>query len=124
MIKPKHYIIFAIIWFAVIVILSVIPDDTPNTVNLIKFEIRLDYLLHFLIYLPLGFALMKWSYLNKKKYYFLCFISLFLFMGIIPEIVQLFIPYRTFNPYDLLFNLAGVLSGIIVVLILSKLRTS
>ena len=122
MINPKHYIISAIIWFIIISILSVIPDNTPNTIPIVKFEMRLDYLLHFLVYLPLGFTLMNWKHLSKKKANQYYFIALLILMSLIPEILQLFIPYRTFNHYDLLFNLAGVLFGIIIVQVFIKTR--
>ncbi len=120
LIKPKHYFILAFLWFILILFLSLIPNSTPDKIQFVNFEMRLDYLLHFLIYLPLGFALMKWSMpkRNNSKYFYA--IILFLTYSILPELVQYFIPYRTFNPYDLLFNISGMIVGCLIVVSINR----
>lgn len=68
---------------------------------------RLDYLMHFGVYFPLGFFLNKSSL--SIQYYF--FVLLLLVVTAVPEALQLFVPYRTFNPIDLMFNLLGAVLG-------------
>ena len=102
-----------------ILLLSVIPNSTPDRILLanFNFEMRLDYLLHFFIYLPLGFALMKWSKVKHNGAQIFYTVILLLTYSILPEAVQYYIPYRTFNPYDLLFNMAGTIVGCLIIII-------
>jgi len=43
------------------------------------------------------------------------FILLILLLGIITEVVQLWVPERAFNVFDLLANVAGVVAGVVVI---------
>jgi VanZ family protein len=105
--KPRFYFIIFIIWFLIIIVLSVIPDNSPDKIQVQGFEMRLDYLMHFGVYFLLGFFLKKSTI--SIPYYF--FILLLLFVAALPESMQLLISYRTFNPIDLLFNLLGAILG-------------
>ncbi len=105
--KSRVYFFFFLFWFLVILVLSVIPDDSPSKIQAGGFEMRLDYLMHFGVYFPLGFFLKK-STLSIRYYFF---ILLLLVVSAVPETLQLAISYRTFNPIDLLFNLIGAVSG-------------
>ena len=122
MIQPKHYLIFSLIWFTLILVLSVLPSSTPDTLAIDRFEFRLDYLFHFLIYLPLGFALMKWGLGKRKTKELRYTILLLLLFSILPEVLQYTISYRTFNPYDLLSNLAGTIAGCITAVVIAHLK--
>ena len=78
------------------------------------FSIRLDHLLHFVAYFLIctyflagemtGLSLFKNRSLTK-------FIILVLFLAVITETVQLWVPSRVFNVFDLAANLAGVAAG-------------
>jgi VanZ family protein len=78
------------------------------------FSIRLDHLLHFVAYFLIcmyflagemtGLSLFKNRSLTK-------FIILVLFLAVITETVQLWVPSRVFNVFDLAANLAGVTAG-------------
>ena len=48
------------------------------------------------------------------------FLILILFLAIITEVVQLWIPARVFNMFDLIFNFAGVAIGIAVIKIVGR----
>ena len=105
--KSKIYFFLFLIWFLIILVLSVIPDNSPNKIQVQGFEMRLDYLMHFGVYFPLGFFLKK-SMLSIRHIFF---VLLLLAVTAIPESLQLFVPYRTFNPIDLMFNLLGAVAG-------------
>ena len=105
--KPKVYFFLFLIWFLIILVLAVIPDNSPSHIEAGGVKMRLDYLLHFGVYFPLGFFLKKSSL--SIRYYFL--VILLLFVATLPESLQIFIPYRAFNLIDLLFNLLGAISG-------------
>ncbi len=78
------------------------------------FSIRLDHLLHFVAYFLIcmyfltgemtGLSLFKNRSLTK-------FIILVLFLAVITETVQLWVPSRVFNVFDLVANIAGVAAG-------------
>ena len=78
------------------------------------FSIRLDHLLHFVAYFLIcmyflagkmtGLSLFKNRSLTK-------FIMLVLFLAVITETVQLWVPSRVFNVFDLVANIAGVAAG-------------
>jgi VanZ family protein len=105
--KPRIYFFLFLAWFLIILVLSVIPDNSPSHIEAGGIKMRLDYLMHFGVYFPLGFFLKKSSL--SIRYYF--FVILLLFVAALPESLQLFVPYRTFNPIDLAFNLLGAVSG-------------
>lgn len=88
-------------------ILSVIPDNTPDYIKLDIYEFRIDYLKHFLVFLPLGFLL-----LSMKRFGLLLIVLLSMVVVSIPEIVQYFLSYRTFNPIDMVSNCIGFVFGI------------
>jgi VanZ family protein len=104
--RRLHIILFAV-WFFVIMILSVIPDYTPNYITYNRHEFRIDYFKHFLVFLPLGFMLMC-----VRRMGILLLFILSVIVVSVPEGVQYFIPYRTFNPMDLASSCVGFIFGI------------
>ena len=85
-----------------------------NEIEIIYF--RADYLLHTLLFLP--WMILVGFHLNRKNfkrelysrylfYWFLAGISL----AVLAEVIQIWIPYRAFNPMDVVFNVAGVVAG-------------
>ena len=78
------------------------------------FSIRLDHLLHFGAYFLIcmyflagqikGLSLFKDRSLTK-------FVILVLFLAVVTETVQLWVPARAFNIFDLAANIAGVAAG-------------
>lgn len=102
---------------ATIVLLSVIPYSTEvDRQSGTKF--RWDYLEHFLAFFAFGGLYVLWR--SDRKYrikvpelLFLIIVSGGFSMGM--EYIQLFIPGRAFNYIDFLYNLAGVLSSILLV---------
>lgn len=91
-----------------------------NEINIGRglFQIRLDHLLHLTVYFLfcmyfLAGIKIKLSLFNKKPLE--KFILLVLFLAIMTELVQLWVPERAFNVFDLLSNVAGVVAGVGVI---------
>lgn len=83
-----------------------------------SFQIRLDHLLHFAAY----FLICIYYLAGQKKDLSLFaanpltkFILLVLFLAITTELVQLWVPERAFNVFDLVSNVGGVIVGVGVV---------
>ena len=64
--------------------------------------------MYYLFGIRSGFTLFEKKSLLK-------FILLVLFLGIITEVVQLWVPERAFNVFDLVSNVAGVIAGVGVI---------
>ena len=114
----------AIFWFdylatTLVAFLPIAGNLSKTRVNVL-FEIRLDHLLHFGAYLLiciyylagkiLGYRLFKTKSLLK-------FIIAVLILAVVTEVVQLWVPARSFNPFDLVANVVGVVFGMVTILI-------
>ncbi len=101
---------------ATITIASIIPQFFPQHIIISPdFSFRLDYILHFLSYFFLASFLTIWKLSKDKKYRLILFITIFgIIVSSIFEIIQYFLPSRTFNPYDMLCNFSGFLIGLIL----------
>jgi len=89
------------------------------------FKIRLDFLLHFAAY----FLICMYYLAGQKKGLFLFtanpltkFVLLVLFLAIAAELVQLWVPERAFNVFDLVSNVGGVIAGMGIVVGTKRLR--
>jgi VanZ family protein len=107
-------------WLIILLVINVIPlgNDINKIVHKLIFKFRLDYLVHFcsfLIFIPLCFIDIKRgdSFFSKKP-----ILKYLLIVGgsaILIECIQYFLPYRTFNPMDLISNLTGAIIGTIII---------
>ncbi len=89
-------------------------------VHALVFEIRLDHLLHFGAYLLICIyylAGLKLGYRLFKSKPLLKFVLAVLLLAIVTEVVQLWVPARAFNPFDLVANVAGLAAGVGVILV-------
>lgn len=88
-----------------------------------SFHISLDHLLHSIVYFIIclyflaGFT--KGLYLFSSRQVFKFFIFIFS-LAIVTELVQLWIPYRSFNLLDLAANLSGIFTGALVIGLVTK----
>ena len=97
--------ILFIIWVVAITTLSVMPNSRNGAVSFKLTESGL--VVHFIAYF-VGSALIYWA-IRKDTLFsilFSCF-SIFMF-GVVLEIVQFYLPYRTFNPVDIAANGLGI----------------
>ncbi|MFP3953966.1 MAG: VanZ family protein [Candidatus Acetothermia bacterium] len=108
--KYSKYLFF----FCLIGILAVssIPKFNVNSYDVgdSGFNIRLDYLLHFLAYTALSGFFLIW----RKDRWFVSLVIIVLLgvsVAFLTEYMQHFIAGRTYNLVDFYFNLAGVLTG-------------
>ncbi len=79
------------------------------------FKIRLDFLLHFLVYLVICLYYLLGIRLGYKLFYnhaFLKFIIMVVILAIFTELVQIWVPSRSFNIFDIISNLVGVILGV------------
>jgi VanZ family protein len=96
-------------------------------IGIIDFHIRLDYMVHLLIYLLIsiyfhagqsyGLILFRYNALAK-------FLTLIFLLATITELVQLWVPSRSFNLMDWFSNMSGVIIGLVVIFILKKRQSS
>ena len=117
---PKFYwTIFTISVAVFIVFLSTVPLQLPS----ISIGLSVDKLGHSLAYFVLstnlGLALdLDWNLKNKNR---IVFLPVFLF-GLTLEIIQGYVlVYRTFEVYDLLANILGILAFILLAKTLKKI---
>jgi VanZ family protein len=91
-------------------------DDAIN--NMFVISIRMDYILHFVIFLPWVFLLRMVSNKTFKTapYKTVTLILLGVVFAASTEFVQYFLDYRAFNINDLIANGLGVVMGSVVFL--------
>ncbi len=117
-----NYIKLALIYLYILIILSVIPTGDNIVLNEIEvLSFRADYLVHCLIFLP--WMILAWLDLNKKGVtsiirfkYALIWFAAGLFIAISSEVVQIWLPHRSYNPVDLFYNVAGIGAGLFIFL--------
>lgn len=108
-------------YLIVLILLSVLPiNSTGSSINhVFVVSIRLDYLLHCLVYIPLVFFAWIDKEMNILRLPFKTVgwgIIIFAF-AIVTEWIQFFLPYRAFNINDLIANTLGVLIGFLIITI-------
>lgn len=108
-------------WLIIVVFLNVMPLGNKLNQDLTsRFVFRLDYVVH-----SLTFLIFAWIWVLGKiknvswfesyevlKFGGIVFVSA---MGI--ELLQIFVPYRTFNPMDMMANLFGAIISMLFILI-------
>lgn len=106
-----------------LLLLNVIPIGKGNSSSLSSnklFVFRLDYLAHSFTFLAYA-ALWIWGRIKGyrwfKRHELWIYISVVLLSAVAFEYAQLLVPWRTFNPVDLYFNLIGAGLAIAIILI-------
>ena len=112
------------ITLSVISIASLVPHFFPQNFRINHdFTFRLDYVLHFISYFFLAAFFSIWKFSKDKKYRLILFFTIFgIILSSIFEIIQYFLQSRTFNPYDMLCNFSGFVIGLVLIIILQKLK--
>ena len=123
----KTFPIIFIIYASLLLIVSVLPSfgELNKTKVELLFELRFDYFIHFCAYLGFYILLIisiishqiTFTSHNFRKIFI---ITLFLAAG--TEIIQLFLSYRTFNPFDILSNLLGIAIGALLYWFFVKIK--
>ncbi len=118
----KKTISSLLFWLLVLVIigLTLIPRTLLNEAIMLENKNRLDYLFHFLSFLPFPVLAYFASQDNFKLTKWRIMISIAFVLSILSELIQLFAAGRTFNFYDILANLLGLAAGLLMVFVFSK----
>jgi VanZ family protein len=90
--------------------MSVIPDSIQRKMTDSFDLFSGGYLFHILAYAVLCLLGMINAEFHNNRFPFRM-LGLVLIYGTLLELIQYFLPYRTFNPYDILSNLIGVAVG-------------
>ena len=106
-------------WGVILVLMAVssIPGAVVNkTLHTNYLGVRLDYLLHFGAYFVIG-VLGGLAYRINPR-----LVLLLLVFAAVEEGHQYWIPARTFNPVDYLFDVLGLVLGLVLVVCLQKVK--
>lgn len=101
------------LWGLTIFILSSLPNIPTQKINIWNEPFRLDYLEHFGVFAIWGGLFIVWKAESQGAFVFRNYI--WAIVGLVmfacaDEIHQIWIPGRTFNPLDLIYNVAGLLT--------------
>lgn len=115
--RPIKVIFF--IYLLITALITIIPIGGPDIPSLHKIYVigmRLDLLLHFLIFLPL---VPLWFLYNPKQQPW-TLIVFGLLIAVFTEGVHYVLPFRSFDLYDMLGNMAGIVPGAVGVLVVKR----
>lgn len=125
-VNVKTYRQIYLIGYLTVFITALLPfrNDMHNkTISVITVDFHLDQILHAVVYsvICIYFILGKMSGLVLfEKQNLLKFLITVLFLAVITELIQILIPSRVFNLYDLLANLTGILLTFCVFIFIRK----
>jgi len=80
-------------------------------VNVFGLFVHTDYLMHVLLFVALVLAVNFLRLRIKLR----ILLPLMLLVATVAEVIQLYIPQRTFNHWDLVSNIVGVIIGVAIV---------
>ncbi len=118
--KSLRMAIVMMAWFLAVLLVPAIVPLNFTSFRISTLVVRTDYLVHVLIFTGLTFTLL---WVNINIYNPLIFIILIV-AGITAENVQIYIPHRSYNIYDLLSNLLGVVLGYALLAFVKFIRTT
>ena len=86
---------------------------------------RLDYIWHFLYYFFMVFLFFLWKNQTNSIAFFVMVLVIFSGIAVLNEFFQMWVPERSYNPLDMMFNLIGTVLGFILgVFYIKKNKTS
>lgn len=122
--KNKIKLIYVPILYAfVLLLVAVLPINGKQAAinHVFIFDVRLDYILHSLLFVPWMvsvFFISKSNAYNVEIIDIVIWLLVGVWLTVFTEGVQLFISYRTFNYKDLISNFIGLFTGLIFYLII------
>ncbi len=116
--KFYFYSSLSVLWFLLIVYLMIFYRSKASGL-LYQY---LDKFIHFILFFTQSYLVTKSYFLRVKNLTFsiLKVIVPFTIFCILIEVIQIYIPYRSFESYDLLMNISGSIVGSIIGYFLSK----
>lgn len=112
--QKKIYKVLFWVWGSIILILSSLPSIPTQKINIWNEPFRLDYLEHFGVFLIWGGFFILWKMKPIAQFKIkenIWFIIATLVFACVDEIHQLWIPGRSFNPLDLMYNSFGLITA-------------
>jgi len=115
-------------WLIMVLILNVVPlgNETNRGLSSNKiFQFRIDYVVHSLTFLVFGWIWVLGKIKNVcwfESYEILKFGRIVLVSAMGIELLQIFIPFRTFNSMDMMANLFGAILTMLCVFISHRLH--
>jgi glycopeptide antibiotics resistance protein len=113
----RHIKLLFYSYTVILILISVLPiNSSGSSINhIFVVSIRLDYLLHFAIFIPWVFLLQKITQLNLRSVpaKTLGWLVVGVLFALSTEAIQYLLPYRAFNINDLLANGFGVILGFV-----------
>ncbi len=102
--------------FAAITVASLAPRSfSPGIRVSSETVLRTDYSIHFVSYMVMAAFLVFWKLPAEKTKITLKMIFLFgAASSSVFEFIQIYIPTRTYNPFDILYNFLGFLAGAVL----------
>ena len=98
-------------------------DFTLNNAYFLD-RLRLDHLLHSLLFLPIAFLFSNWFKDSKSLVFFFILLILSIIFAVLCETLQLILPYRAFTWMDLLANAMGASLGVLLFVFLRILKVA
>ncbi len=116
--KFYFYSSLSVLWFSLIVYLMIFYRSKASG---LPYQ-YLDKFIHFILFFTQSYLVTKSYFLRVKNLTFsiLKVIVPFTIFCILIEVIQIYIPYRSFESYDLLMNISGSIAGSIIGYFLSK----
>ena len=115
-----RYLVLSIAWvFFTFYLLIIYSHKESSTISFPFLDKVVHFILFFIQSILITNTLYEYSDRNNRIILILSIILLLLF-GLIIEIQQIYLPYRTFEIMDLIANFLGVLSGSFVVIYFRK----
>lgn len=98
-------------YIAVIIFLLVMPTTDDVKLNLYFLGIRTDHFIHASIFIPflIYFRLKVKTKINSRIFFQLYLLGIV--FAVCCECLQIFVPYRTFDPADIVANIVGISIG-------------
>lgn len=107
----------AVIWILMIQVVPRFLSFNFDRVKILNLTIHTDYLLHVFLFI----AIVLIGNFLQLKVKIRVLLLLMITSAILAEVIQLYIPQRTFNYLDLIANILGVFIGVGIVFICRKL---
>jgi VanZ family protein len=112
--RTLNWLIVVYLVFVVFILTtSIHPVVRLNKIKV--FSIRLDYLLHFLLFIPwMILARWRWAGMDRNRAVFYWAAGAGLFLAGLTEVIQIFVPYRSFSLHDFAANSLGIAFGALI----------
>lgn len=111
--KLNWLIIGYLILVVFVLTASIHPVVRLNKIRILK--IRLDYILHFILFIPwMVLARWRWAGGDKALGLFYLAAGVGLFLAGLTEIIQIYVPYRSFSLNDFTASSLGIFVGALI----------